>query len=232
MRFRFTVVETSLNRAEFRWKWLKFLQHTFLLAGILCGLVLLFGVGMISGWVTSKGLATTFFALLGLVGFIAWAVIIISVVAGAPDRGWLAAALERVDRRLMYRLNTLLFLERRPREERTASFARRIAKQTQKLVAAKAPPSPFPATRTFEYMLGFILVLTATILMYELYSPWTRLLAAEKAKATPPVQADKSLELTLPTTNNAEQKQAWGEVRITDPGSDLRVTKVDVVPLQ
>ena len=29
-----------------------------------------------------------------------------------------------------------------------------------------------------------------------------------------------------------EQNLAWGEVRITDPGSDLKVTKVDVVPLQ
>jgi hypothetical protein len=81
-------------------------------------------------------------------------------------------------------------------------------------------------------MLGFIAALTATVLVYQHYSPWSRLLAAEKAKATPPVQAEKPLELTLPTTNNAEQSQTWGEVRITDPGGDLRVTKVDVVPLQ
>jgi hypothetical protein len=81
-------------------------------------------------------------------------------------------------------------------------------------------------------MLGFIAALTATVLVYQLYSPWSRLLAAEKAKAKPPVQAEKPLELTLPTTNNAEQSQTWGEVRITDPGGDLRVTKVDVVPLQ
>ena len=92
MNSRFTVVETSLNQAEFRWKWLKFLQHSFLLGGILCALVLLFGGAILYGWVTSKALATTFFALLGMVGFIAWAVIIISVMAGAPDRSWLAAA--------------------------------------------------------------------------------------------------------------------------------------------
>ena len=54
MSFRFTVVETSLNRAEFRWKWLKFLQHSFLLGVILCLLVLLFGAAIILGWVTSK----------------------------------------------------------------------------------------------------------------------------------------------------------------------------------
>ena len=232
MSYRFTVVETSLNRAEFRWKWLKFLQHSFLLGGILCVLVLLFGGAISVGWVTSKALATTFFALLGIVGFIAWAVIIISVMAGAPDRSWLAAALERVNPRLLDRLNTLLFLERRRRDARAHSFALRIARQTQAVLAAKASPSPFPATRALEYMLGFIVALTATVLVYQLYSPWSRLLAAEKAKATPPVQAEKPLELALPTTNNAEQSQTWGEVRITDPGGDLRVTKVDVVPLQ
>ena len=232
MSFRFTVVETSLNRAEFRWKWLKFLQRSFLLGGILCLLVLLFGGAIILGWVTSKALATTFYALLVLVGFITWAVLVITVLAGSPDRSWLAAALERANPRLLDRLNTLVFLEGRPKDSRTHSFAMRIARGTQNVLAAKVAPAPFPATRALEYMLGFIAALTATILVYQLYSPWNRLLAAEKAKAHPPAQAEKPLELSLPTTNNAEQSQTWGEVRITDPGADLRVTKVDVVPLQ
>ena len=232
MSNRYSVVETTLNRAEFRWKWLKFLQHSFLLGCILCALVLLFGGAILLGWVTSKSFAATFFALLAIAAFIAWAVIIISILAGAPDRTWLAAALERVNPRLLDRLNTLLFLQRRPRDARVASFAVRIARQTHGVLAAKAAPAPFPSTRAREYLLGFILLLTATVVFYRVYSPWTRLLAAEKAKAAPVVQAEKPLELTLPMTNNAEQSQTWGEVRITDPGGDLRVTKVDVVPLQ
>jgi hypothetical protein len=232
MSFRFTVVETSLNQAEFRWKWLRFLQHSFLLGSILCLLVLLFGGAVIFGWVTSKALATTFFALLGLAGFITWAVIIISVLAGAPERSWLAAALERVNPRLLDRLNTLLFLEHRRRDSRAHSFATRIARQTVHVLAAKAAPTPFPSTRAMECMVGFFAALAITVLVYQFYSPWSRLLAAEKAKATPAAQAEKPLELNLPATNNVEQSQAWGEVRITDPGSDLRVTKVDVVPLQ
>ena len=232
MSNRFAVVETSLNRAEFRWKWLRFLQHSFLLGCILCALVLLFGGAIIFGWVTSKSLATTFFALLGIVAFIAWAVIIIIVLVSSPERSWLAAALERVNPRLLDRLNTLLFLERHSRNARGSSFALRIARQAHGVLAAKAAPVPFPSTRALECMLGFIVALIATVLVYQLYSPWSRLLAAEKAKATPPALAEKPLELTLPTTNNAEQSQAWGEVRITDPGGDLRVTKVDVVPLQ
>ncbi|MGO8931610.1 MAG: hypothetical protein ACLQU3_32555 [Limisphaerales bacterium] len=232
MRNQYAVVETSLNRAEFRWKWLKFLQHSFLLGCTVCALLLLLAGAIIVGWVTSKSLATTFFALLAIVAFIAWAIIIISVLASSPDRAWLAAALERVNPRLLDRLNTLLYLERRPRDARLSSFALRIARQAFGVLAAKKVRSPFQSTRARAYMLNFGVALTATVLVYQFYSPWSRLLAAEKAKAKPPVVAEKPLELTLPTTNNAEQSQTWGEVRITDPGSDLRVTKVDVVPLQ
>jgi hypothetical protein len=232
MSSRFTVVETSLNQAEFRWKWLRFLQHSFLLGSILCLLVLLFGGAVIVGWVTSKALATAFFALLGVVGFITWAVVVIRILAGTPERNWLAAAVERVNPQLLDRLNTLLFLERRRRDSRAHSFATRIARQTVHVMAEKAAPTPFPSTRAMEYMVGFIVALAITVLVYQIYSPWSRLLAAEKAKGNQSAQAEKPLELNLPATNNVEQSQAWGEVRITDPGSDLRVTKVDVVPLQ
>ena len=46
------------------------------------------------------------------------------------------------------------------------------------------------------------------------------------------VERGKPPELALPTNNLVEQKQLWGEVRITEPARDLQVTKVDVVPLQ
>src|SRR5579863_2309194 len=71
-----------------------------------------------------------------------------------------------------------------------------------------------------------------TVLIYQAYSPWARMLAAQQARYQAPGTPDKPLELDAPATNNVEQQQAWGEVRITDPGGDLKVTKVDVVPLQ
>src|SRR5437016_900567 len=195
MDFRFIIVETSLNRAEFRWKWLRFLQHSFALGGVLSLLVLLFGGAIVLGWVTSKTLATVFFGLLAIAGFVAWMVIIISVAVGTPERHWLAAALERVDRRLLDRLNTLLFLERRPGDARVESFALRIARQTQCVLAEKAPPPPFPASRPLTYLLAFIVVVTATVLLYELYSPWNRLVAAEKANPARVLRPEKALEL-------------------------------------
>jgi hypothetical protein len=233
MNFRFTVVETSLNQAEFRWKWLRFLRQSLVLGIVLSLLVLLLGGAILTGWVTSRPVAVTLYALIGAAGFVAWAVILISAFAGSTARPWLAAALERVDRRLLDRLNTLVFLEKRPSEARAESFARRIARQTQFVLAEKASPRPFAGSRPLGHFLVFILSLTATVLLYELYPPWDQLaLAAKMAKATKAVPPDKPFDLAMPATNNVEQNQAWGEVRITDPGTDLRVTKVDVVPLQ
>src|SRR5437660_5505027 len=228
----FTIVETSLNRAEFRWKWLRFWQRSFALGTALGLFLLLFGSAILLGWVTSKVVGMAVLVALGIIGFITWLVLVIAVAAGSPDRNWLAAVLERVDSRLLDRLNTLLFLERRRGDARVESFALRIAKQTQAVLAEKPSPPTFPATSPLGWLLAFLLVLTGTVLMYEFASPWERLLAAEKSKPLQAAQTEKNLELALPPTNNVEQNLAWGEVRITDPGADLKVTKVDVVPLQ
>ena len=232
MSFRFTVVETSLNRAEFRWKWLKFLQYSFSLGAIVCLLLLVVAEAIICGWLTNKALAAALFGLIAVFGLIAWVVVTISVAAGTPGRNWLASALERVDGRLLDRLNTLLFLETHRGDARTESFALRIARQTQTLLQAKPSPSPFTASRPLLHFCGFVFLLSATVLLFHAYSPWKRLLAVENARIKRPVPREQPLNLALPATNSVEQNRIWGEVRITDPGADLKVTKLDVVPLQ
>jgi hypothetical protein len=232
MNSRFTVVEASLNRAEFRWKWFKFLRYSFLFGSIVSALVLLFGVAMIRGWVANETAAVAFFVALAILGLLAWALIGIVVLVKTTKREWLAGALERGDRRLMDRLHTLLFLERNRGSAQTESFTLRIARQTQAVVEEKPPPPAFPATATTRYFLVFLGLMALTVLIYQAYSPWARMLAAQQARYQAPGTPDKPLELDAPATNNVEQQQAWGEVRITDPGGDLKVTKVDVVPLQ
>jgi hypothetical protein len=234
MNFRFTVVETALNRAEFRWKWLRFLQHSFLLGSILCLTLLLVGLGMVLGLISTRSLATTFYALAAVIAFVAWAIIIIGVAAGSPDRNWLAAAIERVDLRLLDRLNTLLFLEARRRDPGSQAFAVRIARQAQRIFSERASPAPFRGDHWRVFFLTFLLLAIGTIVFYRVYAPWQRVLAAEQVArklADHPAPA-KPTDLNLPATNNVEQSRPWGEVRITDPGTDLRVTKVDVIPLQ
>jgi hypothetical protein len=232
MNFGFTIVETSLNRAEFRWKWLRFWQRSFALATFVCLALALLAGAILLGWLTSRIATLAILIVLGISAFITWMVLVIVVAASSPDRNWLAAALERVDNRLLDRLNTLLFLERHRTEAPAESFALRIAKQTQTVFAEKPPPPAFPATSPLNWLLAFLVVLTGTILLFELGLPWQRLLAGGGRKPIPLAEVEKNLELALPPTNNVEQNLAWGEVRITDPGADLKVTKVDVVPLQ
>jgi hypothetical protein len=232
MQFRFTIVETSLNRAEFRWKWLRFLQHTLALGIVLCLLTLLLALAIIGGWLTSKTTATTMATILAILGAIAWMVIVIAILAGSPERNWLAAAIERVDRRLLDRLNTLLFLEKRPREPRTDAFSIRIAKQIHTFFVAKPSPTAFRGSRALAYFLALLVALAATFSVCHIYRPWSRLVTPTKLSKAQPAPDRHSLELAPPATNNIEQNQNWGEVRITDPGADLKVTKVDVVPLQ
>ncbi len=232
MDFRYTAVEKSLNRAEFRWKWLRFLQHGLSLATILCGLVLLLGIALIAGWITSKEWAVTLFGLLGVTGFIALVAVVIAVASRVVDRNWLAATLERVDRRFMDRLNTLLFLEKQRGRSEGAVFESRIAAQTQAVIREKESPSPFPAAPLLARLSTFVLVLSLTIAVYHFYSPWAHLQTSQSAQSKSAGEPAKPLELALPATNNIEERQLWGEVRITNPGTDLKVTKVDVVPLQ
>ncbi|SPE50566.1 exported hypothetical protein [Verrucomicrobia bacterium] len=231
MNFRFPVVETNLNRAEFRWKWLRFLERSLLLGSLLCWLALVFGAAMLLGWVKDRELAVTFFSLLVIGGLIAWTIILVAAAAGGPGRASLAAALERADHRLLDRLHTILFLERQRPDTRGQALAGRIAGQVQGLVDQKAFPRPFTAQHSWVRALAFAVLLATAILFYQRYSPWQQVLVAEKAKAIQPIAPERPLELALPT-NNVEQDSAWGEVRITDPGTDLKVTKVDVVPLQ
>ncbi|MGH7969964.1 MAG: hypothetical protein ACREIC_14675, partial [Limisphaerales bacterium] len=232
MSSRYLVVETSLNRAEFRWKWLKLLQYTAVL-GTLTGLAALFLGGAILGGVLSdKNLALVLLVLIAGLGFIAWAIMAISVFAGAPDRSRLASAVENVDRRLLDRLNTLLFLEKKRGEAPSESFALRIAKQTHQVLIDKPSPTPFSSRRAMAHLGVLALTTSLVALFYGVYHPWDRLVAGRNSARQRSVASAKPTELSLPPTNSLEQTRVWGEVRITDPGADLKLTKVDVVPLQ
>jgi len=232
MNSRFLVVETSLNRAEFRWKWLRVVQYTATLGTLLSLGVLFLGGAILAGWLSSKTVALVVLGVMVGLGFIAWSVLAISVMAGTPDRPGLAAALERVDARLLDRLNTLLFLEKQRGETKAEGFATRIAKQTHGVLKEQPSPSPFSSARALLNLSLFILAASLSILLFQLYHPWQQLVAGRKPLPQRATASTRPADLSLPPTNNIEQPKVWGEVRITDPGTDLKVTKVDVVPLQ
>jgi hypothetical protein len=231
MKSRFTAIEATLNRVEFRWKWLRLLKFTGILGILVCLALLAFAEAILSGWAMTQGAAWTALLILLIAGFIIWAAVCIGILSGSPDRRWLGGVLEKTEPRLLDRLNTLLFLEKQERDPRLESFASRIARQTQTVLGDQPPARPFKSTGALIWFAAFIAVLAGTVAFFAGTSPWSRLLVAGRSRSTPLRAGEKSFELALPT-NNVESALPWGEVRITEPGTDLQVTKIDVVPLQ
>lgn len=231
MNYRQPTVEANLKRAAARWKWLRFAQHTATLGGIVTLLILLLGFGMTRGWFTSTIRMQILLAGLGLLTGAAWLVVTLVVWGHKPERGRLANILEIGQPRLLDRLNTLIFLEKGPPSFTGGMFYKRIAEQAQGVLTANKAAVSYPKTRLLLHAAACALLLVGTIYFYQRYTPWDKLQAAalQQALARP---AETVPDLALPDINSVEQKKDWGEVRITDPGKDLKVTKVDVVALQ
>ena len=225
------IIEQRFAKVVSRLRWLRWLQHTSTLGAITCALLLLLSVAMVHGWIVQKMIAA---ALMGLVAFGslgAAATVLLVVLAGAPERRKLAGAVESVQPTLQDRLNTLVALEKNRHVHAVGSFYRRIEEQAHDVLAAEEVRAPFPAARPLAHLVMFFTMLAITCYYNERYVPWERLVENERlAKAVAP--KPEPFELPPPEALASQQQTAWGEVRITEPARDLRVTKVDTVPLQ
>ena len=174
-----TVMERTLNRTEFRWKWLRFLRWTFGLGYAICLALLMVGAGVVWGVLTNRALVVACLGLIGVLGFLALLVLTIAVAAQSPDRNWLAGTVERIDNRLMDRLHALLFLERKS-DAAAQGFATRIARQAHQLLLERPSRSPFSHRPILLALIVFALLLIGTVSFYSRFSPVQRLAAAER----------------------------------------------------
>ena len=227
MKFRFTAIDRSLNRAELRWQGLRLLRGSAVLGIAICLLVIAWGVTVAAGFLASRPLAVAWLGAIAGGGLMALGLLVLRITGDSPDRKRIAAALENNDRRLLDRLNTLLFLERAPDEIGAEHFARRIASQAQTILRDKPKVSPFSARPALAWLGAFVAVMCVTLLLNRHFEPWQHLVSpAQSVKARGPQAPVEFARVPIETNH------PWGEVRITDPGADLTVTKVDVVPLQ
>jgi hypothetical protein len=196
---------------------------------VLCFLTLLIELGILAGLVTTRVQATAL--LLGWVGlgFVGWLRVAVKILFRAPGRASIAAALERADGRFQDRLNTLLFLESPSARADSVRFRKLIADQAGRVMAQQPPRLPFSSRSPLALLGTLALMLAGLLWLNQQYALWRRL----PSGAPPDVSRLKgpAPELTLPASNAVETTPNWGEVRITEPGRDLKVTKVDVVPL-
>ena len=227
------VVEGLLSEASWSFRKLRFWKSLGILAIAVCAGVLLLGALMWRGWLTSFGIAVA--GYLGLLaiggfGFLVIAAVTLSKNRPRPD---LAGTVERAHPSLLDRLNALVDLEPRRHDPRVAPYFKRIEKQAHSEILIADSVPLYPRRNVQLLWLLFAVLLWGTVSFYQRFDPWRSLDAFQRPQvAEVPENAEEGPLPEGPRDSTVELAEApWGEVRITEPGRDLEVTKVDVVPL-
>lgn len=229
------IIDGFLEQTSLRRRWLRFLRGSATLATVTTGIALLLGITMAIDWLTSPTWVTVSFVVLVLGSLLAWFCVAVASAFAMDEPARLAASLEHVDRPLMDRLNTLIFLKSQ-RARQNEPYVERIQQQARQVLRRPGAPQPFSPRESLRHFAVFLVTLFATILFYSCFQPFGHVVAASDDEAvvtpedeyTPPVIPPVQQPGQVPP----EQESPWGEVRISEPGHDLRVITLDVVPLR
>jgi len=231
MRWLDPELERGLRHTLADWRRVLLGETAAVLAGVLAVAWLLLGLAVWRGLVREPLLAGGLAVLLFLAGGAAFIVVLVACLAASRSRAFLSEHFERAHASLRDRLNTLVWIDSRPDGSTPESYRDRIERQARDEIAFEPLSSPF-STRRLKRRWAISLSLIAATLAFLAYtSPWSRLAGTDSPDGASGPNAEQNLKLP-PPDDAAEIKRSWGEVRITEPGRDLKVTKVDVVPLQ
>ncbi|MEI7732662.1 MAG: hypothetical protein WCO56_24030 [Verrucomicrobiota bacterium] len=229
------ILNFRLKQASAQWRKLRFLQQAAWLGAALCLLSLFCGLAMQQHWIGTREGALDCFIMIGMLGFIALLVVFVRSFSSSPERKDVTAALEQANPELQDRANTLVFLQKQPGLVRQ-SFVVRIATQTQFILAKVRSPKVFSADPAMQGLAVFLMTLLATVSFYQVFSPYQRLpnrVAVKPVNVPAQTSAPQNLETMPPeTVAEVEETKAWGEVRITDPGKDIKTTPFDMIPME
>lgn len=231
------VIEEHLQKASSWWKWQLFVRRSAALAAMLSCCLLLLGVAMLQGWLTDGTAAAVIFFTTVFFAAICWFLVAVFTADKRLGRDWQAASLEKSYQPLMDRVNTLVYLQNK-NDPASGAYRQAIERQTRQLLKVAPRTVRFSWFRTWLYLAGSIALLAANIGFYSYCQPWQRL-----GVASDPTLHEEDLqraELKIPETTQladsepfaAEDRGPWGEVRISEPGRDLRIVLSEVVPLQ
>ncbi len=227
MSFLSLGVDEALRRAALRWRRLHFLEHTAILA--LATMAALFVVG-VAAWrdvLRNTIVASLLVALTLTVSGITFLVLLVVATLAERPRSWLARQLERVHRPLFDRLNTLTLLQ--PRHPSQEAYFRRIEEQASDHVGDVDFAAALPSRKARWLWSATLGAAVALGVFAHTTHPWTHLSFEPPGEGVSPSEPNDPLP---PPEDAAEVQGSWGEVRIVEPGRDMRVTKVDVVPLE
>ena len=176
------VIDSNLHSVARRWRSLRFLQHTGTLGALVTLFFLLLALAAVRGWVTDPDLAGGLAILAVFAAVVAWASLGIVLLNRDLAPQWLAGVVEQSQPKLLDRVNTLVALRESRHEPGVKSFYRRIAQQAQQLLTKAPPTLSLSPWRAVLHVSIFFALLVATLLVYDKYSPWQRMHAAQQAK--------------------------------------------------
>lgn len=238
------VVNRHLRATESRWKRLRLVQVCCICGTVICGLNLLLAGLVLLGWVRTRQGAIDSLLLLLVSGGIGTLISVMRVSQSMLKRTLLADAVERTRPELEDRLHTLVYLDTDRGSEAMLPFLERIAEQTRALLTRSEGPRPFPELRLAPHLGMASAAMLLTIWFHQTFLPWDRLAsqpslaASRRGPASPMPESptnDPPPQLAEAITNQMEQREPtppWGEVRINDPGVDLRVTATNPIALE
>lgn len=227
-------IEEQLQRVQRRVR----LERVLVLAGLVALAVLLgllaLGMAIERGRLHSGPGALGLLIVLLALGLLAGVAAAVAGVLTRRPRGWLARRVEGLQPELRERLLTLTYLEPVRGDARLEPYARRIERQAADvLVSERLSPAVSLRRAGLLWLLALALGVGEVFLLVRA-RPWQKLSFNPMANG-----GSRPLELPTPgpgevetAVDAAEDPAGWGEVRITEPGRDLQVTKVDAVPLQ
>lgn len=226
-----SAVEPRLRRAVRAFRLLRAGELFAVWTGALAAAALGLGILMWRDRVTHPVVVVVSVVAILLAAGLAFVLLAAFAATASRPRFWLAHRLERVHPGLLDRLNTLVFLEPERYAAHVRPYFRKIEDQASEVLAAEPFRSPYSRRPLrFKWAAAAALVV-ATVAFYARYDPLAHVRYPEDAAVEPPPDSPVEEAAARPDADAVEAEAAWGEVRITEPGRDVRVTKVDVVPL-
>jgi hypothetical protein len=223
------LIENNLAAVRRRWKWLEFGRRVGTAGSFFCLGWFLVQLAAWTGVLASPALYHVLIGLAFLAAPVVLVVIFLRTEANREKRSWIANALETSCPPLLDRVNTLVYLEENPSRARSFRLKERIEDQAAKVIETEKRAAPFSPNRTLLHLAVFALLLAGVVFFQHRFDPFRDLVA----QAAVPAPKGQPFELApQKTVTETEPRKAWGEVRIVDPGHDVKLTKVDVLPLQ
>lgn len=223
-------IQQKIDAIDRKWRWLKFWEYLGT-TGTIFGLIWL-GLEILA-W---RQILTTPWLFYVLVGFyILGAIVTFLAVASVAlamqvRRAWLADRVEKGCPGLLDRLNTLVFLEKWGRPV-APGLKRKIETQAAQVLEVTPVNNPLSPLRSLHRMSLFALVLVLIIAIDLHYDPFKLLFNPPSVPMAS--NADTPFEIVSGNANETNtNEKPWGNVHIVNPGRDVKLGKVDVLPLQ